>query len=227
MNDGLVIELQSVEKWFQSGSERLQVLAGVNLEVESGTSVVITGESGCGKTTLLNIIGSLEFPSAGTARVAGFRLDSLGEAELTEYRQHVVGLVFQFHFLLKDFTALENVLLPAYMAGVDREPAESRARDLLREVGLGERLQHFPHQLSGGERQRVAVARSLVNDPAILLADEPTGNLDEYNSELVADTLFELVQGRHTTLVMVTHDRELGARGERLLRLERGGLAAV
>ncbi len=227
MNDEVVIELQSVEKWFQSGSERLQVLAGVNLAVERGTSLVITGESGCGKTTLLNIIGSLEFPSAGTAQVAGFRLDQLGEAELTEYRQRVVGLVFQFHFLLKDFTALENVLLPAYMAGVDREPAESRARDLLREVGLGERLQHFPHQLSGGERQRVAVARSLVNDPAILLADEPTGNLDEHNSELVADTLFELVERRHTTLVMVTHDRELGARGERLLRLERGGLAAV
>ncbi len=227
MNERTVIQLSGVEKWFQSGVERLQVLAGVELTVESGTSTAITGESGCGKTTLLNIIGGLEFPSAGSAVSAGYRLDALAEDELTEYRQHVVGLVFQFHFLLKDFTALENVLLPAYMAGVGREAAEVRAGELLREVGLGERLQHFPHQLSGGERQRVAVARALINDPSIMLADEPTGNLDEDNSELVADTLFALVRSRNTTLVMVTHNRELAARGDRLLRLEHGVLNRI
>ncbi len=227
MNDRALIELQGVEKWFQTGGERLRILAGVDLTVESGTAVAITGESGCGKTTLLNIIGGLEAPSAGTAVAAGYRLNAADESELTDYRRSVVGLVFQFHFLLKDFTALENVLLPAYMAGCRREAAEERAAELLREVGLGERLQHFPHQLSGGERQRTAVARALVNEPRIMLADEPTGNLDEQNSELVADTLFALVRSRGTTLLLVTHDRGLAERGDRLLRLERGNLVGV
>ncbi len=227
MSDRALIELQGVEKWFQTGGERLRILAGIDLAVESGTAVAITGESGCGKTTLLNIIGGLEEPSAGSAVSAGYRLNEVDENELTEYRRSVVGLVFQFHFLLKDFTALENVLLPAYMAGGRREDAEKRAAELLREVGLGERLQHFPHQLSGGERQRAAVARALVNEPRIMLADEPTGNLDEQNSELVADTLFELVRRHSTTLLLVTHDRELAGRGDRLLRLERGHLVGV
>lgn len=217
-----ILDLAHVAKTFITGAEELHILTDVNLSVGAGENVVITGESGSGKSTLLNLIGGLDTPTAGTIEAAGYRVDALPEGQLTRYRSRVVGLVFQFHFLLKDFTALENVMMPAFMGGTSREEATERARRLLGDVGLADRTDHFPTQLSGGERQRVAVARALINDPAILLADEPTGNLDEGNSRTVENILFQLVREYGKTLLLVTHDRSLAERGAHHLHLVHG-----
>lgn len=222
-NESLV-ELKGVAKRFLSGSEELVILNSIDLKLPEKLVTVITGESGCGKTTLLNIIGGLETPSSGTVDVAGYEVQALDEEGLTEYRRRVVGLVFQFHYLLKDFNALENILLPGYMAGLTRAAARERAAHLLDQVGLSARAEHYPTQLSGGERQRIALARALMNDPDIVLADEPTGNLDERNSRAVQDTLFELVRKFGKTLIMVTHDAGIAASGDRRFHLEQGSL---
>ncbi|TVQ99654.1 MAG: ABC transporter ATP-binding protein [Spirochaetaceae bacterium] len=219
-----IIRVDHVSKVFLTGSEQLRILADVQLSVSSGTVVVITGESGSGKSTLLNIVGGLEAATGGTVLVAGYRVHSLDETELSTYRANSIGLVFQFHYLLKDFTALENVMLPAFMAGRARGEAMERARELLDAVGLAQRVEHYPSRLSGGERQRVALARALVNDPEVVLADEPTGNLDERNSAIVEEILFDLVRTRGKTLLLVTHDSALGARADRQLVLEHGVL---
>lgn len=219
-----ILSLSSVSKEFRSGNERLRVLDEVSVELEAGRIAVISGESGSGKSTLLNLIAGLDLPSGGTIRVGGYHVEALREEDLTSYRTTVVGLVFQFHYLLRDFSALENVMLPAYMAGGSRADAETRALELLDEVGLSARAHHFPTQLSGGERQRTAVARALVNDPDIILADEPTGNLDIANSRLVQERLFALVRGHGKTLVLVTHDLTLAAAGDRKFNLENGRL---
>ncbi len=219
-----IIRVDHVSKVFLTGSEQLRILADVQLSVSSGTVVVITGESGSGKSTLLNIVGGLEAASGGTVVVAGYQVHGLDETELSTYRANSIGLVFQFHYLLKDFTALENVMLPAFMAGSSRGEAMERARELLDAVGLSQRIEHYPSRLSGGERQRVALARALVNDPEVVLADEPTGNLDERNSAVVEEILFDLVRTRGKTLLLVTHDSALGARADRRLVLEHGVL---
>jgi lipoprotein-releasing system ATP-binding protein len=217
-----ILQLSHVAKTFVTGAEELHILTDVNLQVEAGNTVVITGESGSGKSTLLNLIGGLDSPTRGRIEAGGYRVDALPEAQLTRYRSSVVGLVFQFHFLLKDFTAVENVMMPAFMTGLGREEASRRAARLLEDVGLADRTGHFPTQLSGGERQRVAVARALVNDPDIILADEPTGNLDEGNSRTVENMLFELVREYGKTLLLVTHDEGLAERGEYHLHLVHG-----
>jgi len=222
-----ILDLAHVAKTFVTGAEELHILTDVNLAVAAGETVVITGESGSGKSTLLNLIGGLDTPSSGTIEAAGFRVDSLPESQLTRYRSSVVGLVFQFHFLLKDFTALENVMMPAFMSGVTRDEATERARRILTAVGLADRTDHFPTQLSGGERQRVAVARALVNDPDIILADEPTGNLDEGNSRTVENILFDLVREYGKTLLLVTHDVSLAERGEHHLHLVHGRVSTA
>ncbi|MFO7780508.1 MAG: ABC transporter ATP-binding protein [Spirochaetia bacterium] len=222
-----ILDLAHVAKTFVTGAEELHILTDVNLAVAAGETVVITGESGSGKSTLLNLIGGLDTPSSGTIEAAGYRVDSLPESQLTRYRSSVVGLVFQFHFLLKDFTALENVMMPAFMSGVTRDEATERARRLLTDVGLADRTDHFPTQLSGGERQRVAVARALVNDPDIILADEPTGNLDEGNSRTVENILFDLVREYGKTLLLVTHDVSLAERGEHHLHLVHGRVSTA
>jgi lipoprotein-releasing system ATP-binding protein len=222
-----ILELCHVAKTFLTGAEELHILTDVNLSVAPGQTVVITGESGSGKSTLLNLIGGLDTPSGGTIEAAGYRVDALPESGLTRYRSRVVGLVFQFHFLLKDFTALENVMMPAFMSGSSREEANARAAQLLADVGLSDRTDHFPGQLSGGERQRVAVARALINDPEIILADEPTGNLDEGNSRTVENILFELVREYGKTLLLVTHDESLAGRGEHHLHLVHGRVSAA
>jgi lipoprotein-releasing system ATP-binding protein len=220
----VIVSLKAVRKIFESGAERLSILRDVNLEVEKGTRVLITGESGSGKSTLLNLIGGLDSPTSGSVRVGPWDVASLPEEELTGYRSRYVGFIFQFHYLLKDFSALENVMLPAFMAGTPKKAALERARDLLAEVGLADRASHYPSQLSGGERQRVAVARALVNDPLLILADEPTGNLDPENSASVEDVLFTVVREHGTTLVMVTHDQALAARGDVRYALRTGEL---
>jgi lipoprotein-releasing system ATP-binding protein len=206
MKNAPLISCSGLEKTFSSAAEELSILKGVELEVEAGSTHSITGPSGSGKSTLLSILGGLDRATAGQVRVGPWELSALPERRLTEYRASFVGFVFQFHYLLKDFDALENVALPAYMAGLPREKALEKARALLAEVGLAERMGHFPSQLSGGERQRAALARALINDPPLLLADEPTGNLDAPNARKVSELLFELAPRKGTTLIVVTHD---------------------
>jgi lipoprotein-releasing system ATP-binding protein len=204
-----LIECRSLGKSFSSAAEDLSVLSGLDLEVKAGESVAVMGASGSGKSTLLSILGGLDRPSSGFVRVGDWELSAIGERRLTEYRGACVGFVFQFHYLLKDFDALENVALPAYMRGMPKAEALDRARSLLADVGLSARLHHFPAQLSGGERQRAALARALVNAPPILLADEPTGNLDAHNALAVRDLVFDLAARHATTVILVTHDRGL------------------
>ncbi|MDR3020692.1 MAG: ABC transporter ATP-binding protein [Treponema sp.] len=203
------LKVENIVKNYVSGAETLRILRGVNFQIEEGSSAAIRGISGSGKSTLLNIIGGLDRCDEGSVFINGNEISSLSEKDLSLYRSKQVGFIFQFHYLLKDFTALENIMLPAYIAGLKKKDALDRAKSLLAEVKLEERGGHFPSQLSGGERQRVAVARSMVNEPAIILADEPTGNLDPQNSEIVAQLLYESAQKRGKTLIVVTHDRKV------------------
>lgn len=223
---GLAVRIRGVEKSFPNGEERLQVLRDINIDVGAGETVSITGESGSGKSTLLSLVAGLDQPERGEIIVGAERVDRLQERELTRYRAVTVGLVFQFHYLLRDFSALENVMLPALMQNRPAAEAEERARKLLRQVGLSDRDSHYPPQLSGGERQRVAAARALVNDPLLILADEPTGNLDDYNSQRVEDTLLSLVSDHGKTLIVVTHNPALAARAARTFHLEKGCLVS-
>lgn len=220
----MLVELRDVTKTYQTGAESVEVLRGITLEVEEGKVVSVTGESGSGKSTLLNVIGGLDRPDGGSVTVGGYRVDALTEEAITRYRSRSIGFVFQFHYLLRDFSALENVSLPAIIAGESPKTARDRASALLDEVNLDERLNHLPAELSGGERQRVAVARALINGPLLVLADEPTGNLDEDNSRLVQDLLFRVVRDHGSTLVLVTHDPAFSRRGELHFRLEHGRL---
>ncbi len=210
-------------KHYPSAAGRLTVLRGVDLVIEPAATVAITGESGSGKSTLLNIVAGLDHFGPGSVQVGGADLGILDEAELARYRRSL-GLIFQFHHLLRDFSALDNLLVPALIRGQRRAHARRRARDLLAAVGLEERAHFFPAELSGGERQRVAVARALAGDPVLVLADEPTGNLDERNSQVVADLLFDLVREEGATLVLVTHDPLLAARADVAYRLAGGVL---
>ena len=219
-----IVHAASVARRFQNGAETLEVLRSVDLDVETGTIVAITGESGCGKSTFLSLLGGLDQPSAGRIVVAGVNVTDAGEAELSAYRNRSVGFVFQFHFLLRDFTALENVTIPGMMGRESSAALRDRALALLDEVGLGARRDAWPLELSGGERQRVAVARALINNPPLLLADEPTGNLDERNAGVVEEMLFSLVRRHDMTLVVVTHDAALAARADVRYHLAGGTL---
>lgn len=224
MSDDIVLEIKGLEKTYTTDSERLTIINDLDLSVKVGTKLSIVGESGSGKSTLLNIIGGLDTITAGSVRAGKYNIGELGENDLTLYRSHFLGLVFQFHYLLKDFTALENVFLPAYMAGVPKKEAIARAEQLLHDVGMENRMKHLPSQLSGGERQRVSVARSLVNNPELILADEPTGNLDPANSVVVGELLFSMADLYHKTLLIVTHDMELARKASECLRLSGGKL---
>jgi lipoprotein-releasing system ATP-binding protein len=222
-----VLSVRGLGKTFESGGERLDILRGLDLRVEEGERAVIVGESGSGKSTLLHLVAGLDAPTAGTIEAGGLRIDALREKELASYRARYVALIFQFHYLLQDFSALENVFLPAYMAGVPKKAALERARSLLADVGLERRLEHLPSQLSGGERQRTAVARALVNEPRLILADEPTGSLDRANADMIADLLFSITGRCRTALLLVTHDFGVARRGDSRYRLSGGRLAAV
>ncbi len=222
-----IIEIQSLNKTYKTGREQLPVIIDLTLNVKKNSVLVITGNSGSGKSTFLNLVSGLEVPTSGNIYVNNKRIDKMSEGELSLYRRYSIGLVFQFHYLLNDFTALENVMLPLYMAGTDKKVAREHAYLLLQEVGLEDRISHFPQELSGGERQRVAVARALINNPEIILADEPTGNLDEKNSRTVENMLFSLVEKHAKTLILVTHDTTLASHAEHHMELVNGELHDV
>jgi lipoprotein-releasing system ATP-binding protein len=220
----LVLEASGVSRSFRQGPIDLQVLEGVNLSVRAGERLAIIGASGSGKTTLLQILGGLDRPTAGTVRIAGSDIHALAEKPRGELRNRTLGFVYQFHHLLPEFSALENVAMPLLVRREPKQVAEQRARAVLERVGLAQRLVHRPHELSGGERQRAAVARALVTNPRIVLADEPTGNLDGGNAEAVFALMLELNREFGTSLIVVTHDRRLAARMDRILEIERGNL---
>jgi len=224
MSQSPVLEFRGVHKTFGQGVEPVVLFEGLDWVLDAGEAVAVVGESGTGKTTLLHLAATLERPDAGEVMVGGQPTATLGEQALAHLRSRTLGLVFQFHFLLKEFSALENVALPAWLAGTPRAEAWDRARRLVALVGLESRGAHFPHQLSGGERQRVALARALVNDPALVLADEPTGNLDVRNGRLVQDLLLDLVQKEGKSLLLVTHDLDFAQRTGRVVRLSSGTL---
>lgn len=226
MPEPLVI-LESVSKSYGGGAARQLVLDDLSLEMEAGEFVVVLGPSGCGKTTLLNLIGGLDTADSGRVQACGVDLTGASRPELTAYRAQSVGFVFQFYNLLPTLTAQENVEAGVRVAGVDRESARESARSLLAQVGLGSMGDRFPSQLSGGEQQRVAIARALAKKPPLLLADEPTGNLDEETAAGVLDLMQELNRVTGTTFVVVSHNPMLAEEGKRVVRLSHGGLAEL
>jgi lipoprotein-releasing system ATP-binding protein len=220
----LVLEAQGLVREFREGQGSLRVLDDLELKLARGECVAIVGASGSGKTTLLQILGGLDRPTAGHVRIAGRELHALDETERGALRNRSIGFIYQFHHLLPEFSALENVAMPLLVRRMPTAEAKAKAQALLEQVGLAERLTHRPHQLSGGERQRAAVARALVTEPALVFADEPTGNLDGRNAEQVFELMLRLNRERHTTLVIVTHDLRLAARMDRVLTLSEGRL---
>jgi len=224
MSESWVLECRGVVRRFEEGASKLTVLSGVDLEVGSAERVAIIGASGSGKTTLLQILGGLDDPDEGTVSVGGVHMQGQSERTKGQLRNRYVGFVYQFHHLLPEFTAEENVAMPLMIRGEKRADALTQAATLLGKVGLGERLGHKPGELSGGERQRAAVARALITRPQLVLADEPTGNLDAGNGQHVLGLMLELNRELETSLVIVTHDHSIAARMDRVLVLEDGRL---
>lgn len=217
----IILQARGLRKVFNTGGEGLEVLKGVDLAVRAGELVAVMGESGVGKSTLLHLLGTLDRPTAGQLQIAGTDVLNLGDQALSRFRNRHIGFVFQFHYLLPEFTALENVLLPARVAGVDRR---KEVLELMDFVGLADRLDHRPGSLSGGECQRVAMVRALVTQPLVVLADEPSGNLDERASESLHQLLAELARERGQAFVVMTHDRKLAQSMDRRGRIEAGVL---
>jgi lipoprotein-releasing system ATP-binding protein len=224
---GPLLKVSDLQKSFATGEGAIEVLRGVDLEIESGERLAILGQSGVGKSTLLHILGTLDHPSSGSVLFQGEDVFEKSPDQLSRFRSDCLGFVFQFHHLLPEFHALENVMMPGLLKGLDFATMRERGARILSEVGLDHRLQHPVGKLSGGERQRVAVARALVLDPQLVLADEPTGNLDPATGERVADILFELNQQRGTALVVVTHNSALAGRLGRAVTLVEGRLEEV
>jgi lipoprotein-releasing system ATP-binding protein len=219
-----ILELNEISKTYRSGDDDLLILDQIDFSLEKGDSMALTGESGCGKSTFLNLVGALDKADSGTLYSCGLNLSEAGEAEMALYRNRNTGFIFQFHYLLKDFTALENIMLPGRIMNSNSDELKSRAEQLLEGVNLKDRGHHYPGQLSGGERQRIALARALINSPELILADEPTGSLDEKNSALVEDMLFRLTDNEKVSMILVTHDRSLASRSPLQYQLQGGSL---
>jgi lipoprotein-releasing system ATP-binding protein len=220
-----MIEVTNLTKSFATGRGRVEVLRGIDLQITAGERVAVAGASGAGKTTLMHILGGLDHPTGGSVRFEGSDIFALKGAALDAFRNRTVGFVFQFHQLLPEFSALENVMMPALVARKGRHEAAALAEELLRDVGLGHRLTHKPGELSGGEQQRVAIARALVMSPRLLLADEPTGNLDSRTSDEIYRLLHRLHETRGLTMLIVTHSEVLASRLDRIVHMEDGRLA--
>ena len=219
-----VLQVRGLKRSFQQGEVRIDVLRGVDLEVRQGEIVALLGPSGSGKSTLLQAVGLLEGGFDGSIRIAGEEVGELGDADRTRVRRDTLGFVYQFHHLLPDFTAVENVVIPQLVRGATRADAQARAESLLGALGLAERLTHRPSKLSGGEQQRVAVARALANRPALVLADEPTGNLDEHTADIVFAEFLRLVRDEGSAALVATHNERIAGKMDRVLRLHEGVL---
>ena len=224
MSEGSALEIRGLGRAFQQGGRRLEVLRDINLRIAAGEAVALMGPSGSGKSTLLHAAGLLERPDAGEIVIAGKICSTMNDRQRTVMRRDFLGFVYQFHHLLPEFTALENVLIPMRLAKVSQMEASQRARRLLTELGLEDRLEHAPGELSGGEQQRVAIARSLANQPVLLLADEPTGNLDQATAEVVLAELLSIVRERGLGILIATHDPSVADRLDRVVRLQDGQL---
>ncbi|MBQ4847742.1 lipoprotein-releasing ABC transporter ATP-binding protein LolD [Pseudoalteromonas sp. MMG013] len=221
----LVIECKQLGKSYQDGKNQVEVLKGVNLSVTQGEMLAIVGSSGSGKSTLLHILGTLDKASSGNVKIKGQEVAALSRNNQAEFRNQYLGFIYQFHHLLMEFTALENVAMPLLIQGIKKQQAQLSANEMLDKVGLAHRADHKPSELSGGERQRVAIARALVTKPALVLADEPTGNLDKHNAMKIYELLSQLNRELQTSFVVVTHDLELAAKLGRSVQLDDGVLS--
>ncbi|HAY41443.1 MAG TPA: lipoprotein-releasing system ATP-binding protein LolD [Gammaproteobacteria bacterium] len=222
-----VIKCKNIRYSYHDGDRETPILSNLNFEVSQGESIAILGQSGCGKSTLLNLIGGIDKPSSGEVYIGNNDLATLNEEKITELRAKSLGFVYQFHHLLKDFSAIENIAMPLLIQGINKETCIKKASQITKTIGLEHRENHLPSELSGGERQRVAIARAIISNPSCLLADEPTGNLDAKNASSVLELLINLNQQHGSSLIIVTHDEKIATKMDRVLVLEGGHLKAA